>query len=124
MDCKIRELLEKKTFGYVNWSEGVHIIPLKWVFTHKLDTDGCLVKYKAHICVRGDKQRLTLQDTYAATLAAIVSRTMMALAAAFDLETHQYDVQNTFPHCDLDRVVYCECPDGYSKPGMRILLLS
>ena len=48
---------------------------------------------------------------------------MMALAAVFDLETHQYDVQNAFPHCDLDEVVYCECPDGYSKPGMSIHLL-
>ena len=48
---------------------------------------------------------------------------MMALAAVFDLETHQYDVQNAFPRCDLDEVVYCECPDGYSKPGMSSLLL-
>ena len=32
-------------------------------------------------CVRNDKQRLTLQDTYAATLAAKVFRTMMAITA-------------------------------------------
>jgi Reverse transcriptase (RNA-dependent DNA polymerase) len=122
-DREIRELLEKKTFEYVNRPKGEQIIPLKRVFTHKLDTDGYLVKYKARLCVRGDKQRLTLQDTYAATLAAKVFRTMMALATVFDLETHQYDVQNAFPHCDLDEVVYCECPDGYSKPGMSIHLL-
>ena len=61
--------------------------------------------------------------TYAATLDAKVFRTMMALAAVFDLETHQYDVQNAFPRCHLDEVVCCECPDGYSKPGMSSLLL-
>ena len=29
---------------------------------------------------------------------------MMALTAAFDLDTNQYDVRNAFPHADLDTV--------------------
>ena len=37
---------------------------------------------------------------------------MMALTAAFDLDTNQYDVRNAFPHADLDETIYCECPDG------------
>ena len=89
---------------------------------YKFDTDGFLTKYKSRLCVRGDLQRLTLHDTYAATLAAKVFRTMMALTAAFDLDTNQYDVRNAFPHADLDETIYCECPDGFKIAGKCLLL--
>ena len=62
-------------------------------------------------CVRNDKQRLTLQDTYAATLATKVFRT--AITAVFDLETRQYDVQNAFPHYDLGETIYRFCKPAY-----------
>ena len=58
-----------------------------------------------------------VQDTYAATLAAKVFRTMMALTVAFDLETTQFDVQNAFPHANLDERIYCECPHGFKMAG-------
>ena len=65
----------------------VKIIPLTWVFTYKLDSDGYLLRYKARICIRGDLQPVTEQDTYAATLAIKIFRFLMALTAAFDLDT-------------------------------------
>ena len=120
---EISELQGKETFKYVERPKGTQIVPLLWVFVYKFDKDGFLVKYKSRLCVRGDKQRLTLKDTYAATLTAKVFRAMMAITAAFDLETNQYDVQNAFPHCDLDEVVYYECPEGFGQTGMCILLL-
>jgi hypothetical protein len=30
------------------------ILPLKWVFLYKTDSNGFLSKFKARICVRGD----------------------------------------------------------------------
>jgi len=119
---EVQELTQKKTFKHVERPERTQVIPLTWVFRYKFDTDGFLTKYKSRLCVRGDLQRLTLQDTYAATLAAKVFRTMMALTAAFDLETNQYDVQNAFPHADLDETIYCECPDGFKMSGKCLLL--
>jgi hypothetical protein len=64
----------------------IQILPIKWVFTYKLDNNSYLLKYKARICVRGDLQKITHEDTRAATLAAQTFRTIMALAAAFNLE--------------------------------------
>ena len=61
------------------------ILPLKWVFKCKFDSDGYLQKLKARLCVRGDLQ-ITEEETYAATLAARIFRALMAIAAAFDLE--------------------------------------
>jgi hypothetical protein len=46
------------------------------------------------------------KDTRAATLAAQTFRTMMALAAAFDLEIWQCDVVNAFINSFLDETVY------------------
>ena len=47
----------------------------------------------------------------------------MAITAAFDLETRQYDAVNAFTNSALDEVVYCECPKGFEQPGMCLILL-
>lgn len=87
-------------------------IPLLWVFAYKFDEDGYLIKCKAHLCVRGDEQ-ITYADTYAATLAARVFRFLMAITAAFDLETLQLDITNAFLHAMVDEDIYCELPEGW-----------
>ena len=100
-------------------------IPLKWVFDYKFDPDGYLQKCKSRICVRGDLQDTSsLESTYAATLAARSFRTMMAIAAHFDLEVKQLDVAQAFLNADRPEgdPVVCELPDGFRKPGMCVEL--
>jgi hypothetical protein len=99
------------------------VLPLRWVFTYKTDGNGYLVKFKARICVRGDLQKLTLEDTRAATLAARTFRTMMALAAAFDLEIWQCDAINAFLNSYLDETVYIQYPEGFKVPGKCLRLI-
>ena len=57
-----------------------------WVFTYKFDKYGRFVKAKARLVVRGNKQR---RDPYESTFAAILTgksfRSVVALAAKFDL---------------------------------------
>lgn len=121
---EVKSLEEKKTWNIVerDLSEKHQILPLKWVFTYKTDTDGYLTKFKARICVRGDLQWKSLLDTRAATLASKTFRFMMALAAAFDLEIWQADAVAAFVNSHLDEIVYAELPDGFKQPG-RILSL-
>jgi hypothetical protein len=45
------------------------ILPLKWVFKYKFNSNGYLQKLKARLCVHGDLQ-ITKEETYAATLVA------------------------------------------------------
>lgn len=60
------------TFKKVKESEvdkrikGLEILPLRWVFAYKLDSDGYLILYKARLCARGDRQ-LDWDNVYAAT---------------------------------------------------------
>jgi hypothetical protein len=91
----------------------IKVIPLTWVFTYKLDTDGYLAKFKARICVRGDPQPKSNKDTYATRLAARTFRALMAVAAAYNLEAYQLDTVNAFINSQLDETVYCTFPEGF-----------
>jgi hypothetical protein len=93
------------------------------VFDYKFDANGYLVRYKARLCVRGDKQPLNGLDTYAATLAAEVMRFLLALAAYFDLEMRQYDAVTAFLNAPLDERIHTLPPPGFGKKGQIWLLL-
>ena len=77
-DKEFNTLYAKNTFEYIEQTDieqtdfkktDKKILPLMWIFKYKFDTDGCLIKYKARLCARGDLQIINL-ETYAATLAA------------------------------------------------------
>jgi hypothetical protein len=124
---EIQTLIEKKTWKEVDRSSASsRPLPLKWVFTYKLDQDGYFIKCKARICVRGDLQaKDSIVSTYATTLAARSFRTIVAIAAQFDLELLQYDVAGAFLNASRQHQpeVLCELPDGFSNPEKVVLLL-
>ena len=97
------------------------LLPLKWVFTYKVDSQGLLQRCRSRIVVRGDLQEEdTILSTYAATLAARSFRLAMGIAAKFDLEIDQYDVVNAFINAKREKsssLVYCQLPDGFKEFG-------
>jgi hypothetical protein len=111
---EVKSLKAKGTFDEVDRPTDVSkpVLPLMWVFTYKFDEDGFLVKYKARICVRGDLQVVTTEEKYAATLAVRTARMILALAAAFDLDSLQLDAINAFLNSVLLDEVYVELPPG------------
>ena len=99
------------------------LLDCMWVYVYKFDKHGWFTKCKARLVVRGDQQaKSTHEDTYASTLAGRSFRTLMAIAARFDLELLQYDVVNAFVNAELKQDVYMRMPPGYRRPG-RILKL-
>lgn len=99
------------------------VLPLKWVFTYKLDSHGFLLRCKARLCVRGDLQPFNNLDTYASTLAARSFRCLMAFAAYFNLDTRQLDAMNAYTNSTLDETVYVWPPPGFKKQGVALLVL-
>ena len=101
-------------------------LPLKWVFSYKFDASGMLERCKARICVRGDLQEeITIQQTYAATLAARSFRILIALAAHFGLEIKQFDIKTAFLNAKRDEhgiPVTCELPPGFKRPNICVEL--
>ncbi|SLM34143.1 Ribonuclease H-like domain [Lasallia pustulata] len=73
MAVEITALKSKGTWREVSHNHAVAAgkipIPTRWVYKNKYDEQGFFVKHKARLCARGDLQK-TLQDTFAATLAA------------------------------------------------------
>jgi hypothetical protein len=120
---EFRSLEQRSTFKPTTRPTGKQVLPLMWVFTYKCDQDGYLVKYKARLCIRGDLQKVTAKDTYAATLAVQVFRSLMAIAAAYNLEAKQLDAVNAFVNSHMDEEVYCECPPGYEHLGACLQVL-
>ena len=56
---------EKETYKLIKATSvplGKQILPVQWVFTHKLDTADFLQRFKARVCVRGDLQDITEVD--------------------------------------------------------------
>ncbi|KAF6518394.1 hypothetical protein HZS61_002472 [Fusarium oxysporum f. sp. conglutinans] len=116
-DAEIKSLKEKGTFELVDYPEGKQVLPLKWVFTYKLDDAGYLIRHKARICVRGDLQHHSGEDIYAATGAYRSFRILMALVCAFGLICHQVDFKNAFVNAEMDEEIYTTCPPGYGQSG-------
>ena len=115
---------QRQTFKEVNYSnaKGQKILGCMWVFKYKLNKHGDLQKCKARLVVCGNQQAAGDLPTRATTLASATFRTLMAMTAKFDLETHQLDAVNAFVNCDLDEVVYMRPPPGFTRPGKVLLL--
>jgi len=73
--------------------------------------------------VREDLQPVTEQDTYAATLKIKILRFLLALTAAYDLDTWHADVTNAFLNSILNEIVYCKFPDRFTQLGKCLKLL-
>jgi transposase InsO family protein len=98
------------------------LLDCMWVYVYKFDKHGRLVKCKARLVIRGDQQAKSEEETYASTLAGRSFRTLMAIAARFDLELIQYDVVNAFVNAELTQEIYMRLPPGYRKEGTVLRL--
>ncbi|KAJ5248588.1 hypothetical protein N7468_000039 [Penicillium chermesinum] len=116
---EIEALKSKGTFDVVDKPVDVskQVLPLLWVFIYKLDANRYLIKAKARICMHRDLQTLTGKKKYTATLAAKTGRLIFALAAAFDLDTHQLDAVNTFLNSMLHDEIYTRMPPRFQQIG-------
>ena len=94
------------------------ILDVMWVYVYKVDTEGYLLKCKSRLVVRGDQQAKSVEDTYAATLAARSFKTMIAISTYFDLELKQYDMVNAFVNAYVDQEIYLRCALGFRTPGV------
>ena len=89
------------------------LLDCTWVMIYKFDKHRYLLQAKARLVVRRHQQDTVFENTYASTLAGRSFRSLMAIAAHFDLEFSQYDVVNAFVHADLPYEIYMRQSPGY-----------
>lgn len=100
----------------------IQVLDCMWVYVYKFDKHGRFLKCKSRLVVRGDQQARSPHNTYAATLAGRSFRTLIALAARFDLELVQYDAVNAFVNAKLDEEIYMKMPPGHRRQGTILRL--
>jgi histone deacetylase 1/2 len=96
-----------------------NVVTGKWIFKHKMRSDGTLDRYKARWVLGGFTHRpsVDFDETSSPVVKPATIRTVLSLALSKDWLVHQLDVQNAFLHGTLFETVYRTQPSGFIDPA-------
>jgi hypothetical protein len=108
-------LLANHTWDLVSCPPGTNVVIGKWLFRHRLTSDGSLDRYKARWVLRSFTQRLRVDydKTFSPVVKFATIRVVLSLALSWDWAIHQLDVKNAFLHGTPTKTVYCSQPTGF-----------
>ena len=103
---------------------GRKAIGSRWVYKVKLNSDGSVERYKARLVAKGFSQKphLDYTETFAPVAKFASLRTVLAIAAAEDMEIDHMDISTAFLNGDLDEEIYMAQPEGFAAPGQEHLV--
>lgn len=80
--------------------------------------------YKARLVVKGFKQKkgLNFDEIFFLVMKMYSSRVVLTLAASLDLEVEHLDVKTTFPHSDLEEIIYIKQSKGFEVKGKEHMI--
>ena len=117
--AEIEAHLENGTWELAQLPPGRRAIGSRWIFKIKRKPDGSVDKYKGRIVAQGfsQVQGVHYNEVFASTARMAAMRTVIAIAAAEDLELDSVDVSTAFLNGDIDAEVYMKIPDGLCVEG-------
>ncbi|KAM1873468.1 hypothetical protein ACFX13_007300 [Malus domestica] len=106
------------TWTLVPRTASMNILPNKWVFRIKQNSDGSIQRYKARLVANGFHQQpgLDYGETFSPVVNHSTIRLILALSVQFQWPVRQLDVQNAFLHGSLSEEVYMHQPRGFVDP--------
>ena len=116
-------LLMCDTFKRVKRRVGMKVIPCKWVFKYKKDSEGKICRFKSRLVAGGHRQKhgIDFEETFAPTSRHTTIRAFLSTVVNEDMFVKQLDIKTAFLHGDIDIDVYMEQPPGY-KEGKDVVL--
>ena len=81
-------------------------------------------RYKARLIMNsfGQKKGIDFEEIFSLVVKMSPIQVFMGLVASLNLEIEQLDVKTTFLHCDLEKEIYMEQPEGFSVKGKKELM--
>jgi len=95
------------------------VLPLTWAFKLKRYPDGSPCKFKARLCVRGDKQTegVNYFKKYTPAVSWSSVQMLLTLTAREQLKMQLVDFTNAFAQANLKEEVYVELPRMFDSPN-------
>ena len=107
---------------------GTEVLPCQWVLKIKRNADGTIERYKARLCIFGNKQvkGIHFYETYAPVVRHTSLLTLIALATARKWIMKQFDIETAFIVCPLEKEdgqIFMKQPEGFIEGKDKVCLL-
>jgi ATP-binding cassette subfamily B (MDR/TAP) protein 1 len=92
---------------------GRSLLPSRLILRHKFNGKGVVIRKKARLCIREDKQTPDVDyfETFASVVRYDTFRFLMAKVAAKDLNLDHVNVETAFLNPTLQEEIYIQIPD-------------
>ena len=119
IDAELSQMEKVNAWAPVVPPPNANMIPSLFVFRHKCNATGKIVRYKARLVIKGFKQKFGINyiDTFTLTVRATTLCILFSFAAQKGAAVHQCDVKNTYLNsCLKDNIsLYSELPPKYTS---------
>lgn len=117
MDIEILAIEKNDSWEINDLPKGQRTIGVKQVYKTKLNENGGVDKYKAHLVAKGYKQKYSVdyKEVFAPVVRLDTSKLVVALAAQNNQPIYQLDVKSAFLHGKFQEQVYVDQQHGYIK---------
>jgi hypothetical protein len=113
-------------WDYVPHTPDMNVLPSTWVFKIKRYPDGCVKKFKARFCARGDRQKEGIDyfETWAPVVQWSTVRVFVILAIKMKLISIQCNIAAASIHGRVTETIYAHQPRGFNHgKGDEVLCL-
>jgi len=92
----------------------------KFVFSHKKDVSGKIIRFKARLVAQGFSQQegIDYTSTFAPVVRLTSIRIALAIATNLNLKMDHIDVETAFLNGKIDEEIYMRAPKGFEKLGL------
>ncbi|GAQ92153.1 hypothetical protein KFL_009340020 [Klebsormidium nitens] len=122
LEEEFTSLQENGTWELSEPPPDVKPIPCKWAFKLKKDENGNIARFKARLVIKGFKQRkgVDYDEVFAPVSRHVTLRSLLAVAAAQNLEVDQLDIKTAFLNGDLEEEIWMEQPELFETGGKQL----